>query len=120
MNVLEYNKFYTYEELEKCLKAFASEYPELVSLSSLGETEQGRQIYLVTISDQVSSCNTDQKPGYYMQASVHSSEPAGGTVALHFIETLVTQKPDVLSDVVFYIVPRVNPDGVEENLVGDL
>lgn len=115
--MIDYAKFYTYDELEYQLKRFAEEYPELVSLTSLAQTDEGREIYLVTLTDRVQSADTDKKPGYYIQASIHSSEPAGGTVALHFMETLLTTRPDILKQIVFYIVPRVNPDGVEGNLV---
>lgn len=117
MNKIDYGKFYTYDELSSALTYFADKYPKLMKLSVLDVTEEGRNIYLVEISDDVCSEDTDKKAGYYMQASLHSSEPAGGTVALHFIETLLTTKPDILKTHVFYIVPRVNPDGIEANLV---
>ena len=59
----------------------------------------------------------EETGGYYVQSSVHSSEPAGGTVSLCLLETLLSENPDILDDVVFYVVPRVNPDGVEGNLL---
>ncbi len=117
MKSIDYGKYYTYQELEEALNFFADKYPQDMKLSSLAQTEQGREIFLVEISDNVNSPETEKKAGYYMQASIHSPEAAGGTVALHLIETLLTTKPDILKDIVFYIVPRVNPDGVEATLV---
>lgn len=116
MNSIDYGKYYTYDELSGVLKELAAQHPGMMRLSSLAKTEEGREIYLVEISSDIASPETGKKAGYYMQASLHSSEPAGGTVALHLIETLLTEKPDILKDVVFYIVPRVNPDGIETNL----
>jgi len=114
---IEYKKYYTYPELSEVLRYFESKYPAEFKLSSLGVTEEGRDIFLAEISENVHSDETKNKPAYYIQGSLHSSEPGGGTVALHLIETLLTEKPDILKDVVFYIVPRVNPDGVEANLL---
>lgn len=113
MEKINYAKFYLFSELEALLKEFASLYPENMRLSSLGKTDLGRDIYLVEIADDINSEENKNKPAYYIQSSVHCSEPAGGTVSLHFMETLLTKKPDILKDVVFYIIPRVNPDGVE-------
>ncbi len=117
MKEINYGKYYTYSELEEVLNMFADEYPETMRLSSLAKTDGGRNIFLVEISENVKSEDTVKKPAYYIQASLHSSEPAGANVCFHFMETLLSQKKDILKDIVFYIVPRVNPDGVESNLV---
>lgn len=117
MTDVNYGKFYTYKELEEVLKAFAEEYPENMRLSSLAKTNEGRDIYLVEITDDVNSSATERKPAYYIQASLHSSEPAGANVCFHLMQTLLSENPDILKEVVFYIAPRVNPDGVESNLV---
>jgi len=117
MEKINYGKFYTYSELESLLKKFASAYPDKMRLTSLAKTEESREVYLVEITRDVAKKETEKKAGYYIQASVHSSEPGGGTVSLHLISELLEKNPDILESVVFYIVPRVNPDGVEINLV---
>lgn len=117
---INYGKFYTYGELEEILKNLAEAYPDYMRLSSLAVTEEGRNIYLAEITENVDSVGTENKPGYYIQSSLHASEPSGGTISLHFIEYLLNEKPDILKEVVFYIVPRVNPDGVEGTLVNNL
>ena len=117
MREIDYGKLYTYRELEEVILDLGKEYPDMMRVSTLATTEEGRNIYLVEITDNVNSPETEKKPGYYAQASIHASEASGGTVSLHLMETLLKEKPEILKEVVFYIVPRVNPDGVEDNLL---
>lgn len=59
------------------------------------------------------------KPAYWVDANIHSSELAGGAAALYLIQTLVSQygkRDDItrlLDTRVMYICPRMNPDGAE-------
>ena len=116
---IDYSKYYTYKEMEDVIKYLAEEYPSSARLSTLGVTDEGRNIYLLAITKDINSDDAEKKPGYYVQASLHSSEPSGFNACLHMAETLLKDQPEVMNDVIFYIVPRINPDGIEGNLVNN-
>ena len=115
---VRFNKFYRYSELVRILKAYAKEYPNLIRLQSIGKSYEGRDVWLVTVTN-FKFGNEAEKPALWVDANLHASEVTGSTAALYLIHDLVTRyKKDVnvtraLDTRTFYIVPRVNPDGAE-------
>lgn len=109
-----FDRFYRYEEMEDYLLGAKKVKGHLLKLDSLHQTPEGRQVYLATVTD-FSSGSDREKSAYYIQANVHANEGAGTTAALHFIHKLLTcpEYGDLLKDIAFYVVPRVNPDGAE-------
>jgi len=102
----------TNAELEAWLKALAERSPEFVRVSEIGRTDCGTPIRLVTVTE--FSSGTD-KPGIYVQGHIHSKEMSGTTAACHMMERLAEdhRSGGLLSKMVFYFVPRCNPDGAE-------
>lgn len=88
--------------------------PDLFRMGELGRSAEGRPITLFTITD-FSTGEPEDKPGYYLQAMVHSHELGGLIAALFFARELPARHRSggILERVVFYIVPRINPDGAE-------
>ncbi len=117
MSKIDYTKYLFYNDIEEHLLYLADKYPDMIKLDILEETDEGRKIYLAEISENVKSPETKEKGGYYVQGAIHANECGGSSAAMHLIDTLLSQKPDVLKDVVFYIIPRVNPDNVELNML---
>jgi murein tripeptide amidase MpaA len=113
-----FNKYYRYEELTKLLKAYAREYPSLLKLQSIGKSHEGRDVWLVTATNFKSGSDAD-KPALWVDGNIHASEVAASAACLYHLHTLVTkygkdkQITVCLDTRVFYIVPRVNPDGAE-------
>jgi Zinc carboxypeptidase len=116
-----YDHFYTYDELTETLRAWAEEVPELCSVESIGTSYEGRDIWLVTVTNSETGDHAD-KPGFLVEANIHSMEWTGCTAALHLIHKLVTEHETdervrrVLDTRVFYVIPRLNPDGSERGL----
>jgi len=115
---IKFNRFYRYNELTRLLKAYAREYPNLIRLKSIGKSYEGRAVWLVTATN-FKSGNDAEKPALWVDANLHASEVTGSAAALYLIHVLVTKyKRDAnitraLGTRVFYIAPRVNPDGAE-------
>ncbi len=112
MQDVRYERFYTYAELDAFLHEAAASYPALMTLESLCKTHEGREVYLVRVTDLETGRDT-RKPAYYVQGGIHAQEGAGVTVALAVLHSLLT-KPDareVLRGMAFYFVPCLNPDG---------
>ncbi|MDD2707080.1 MAG: M14 family metallopeptidase [Verrucomicrobiae bacterium] len=108
-------KRFTYEELTDYLKEIERKHPGHVRLESIGQTEGGRQIWLCCLGNK--QIPDERKTGFLITANIHSPELSGCSSALCFMEYLLTHQADhrqLLDEVVFYVVPRVNPDGAED------
>ena len=44
MPSVEFNRYYRFEELTTLLNAFATEFPKLIQISSIGKSHEGRDI----------------------------------------------------------------------------
>jgi len=111
---LSFDHFFTYAELTDFVGKLAKACPKLVTLSSLGDSREGRPIHLLTITDQATGPAED-KPAYLIHGNIHALELSGTHAALHTCRQLCADhgKSDLLKRVAFYIVPRINPDGAE-------
>ena len=113
-----FDRFYRYHELTAILKAFAADYPNLVSLESIGTSHEGRDIWLVTATNAATGPAAD-KPAFWVEGNVHATELAASVAATYFLNHLVTHfgkdavTTRALDTRAFYICPRVNPDGPE-------
>ncbi|MGB8646557.1 MAG: M14 family zinc carboxypeptidase, partial [Anaerolineae bacterium] len=48
---IQYNRFYKYEDLTRILTGLAAEYPQLVHLESIGESHEGRDVWVLTVTN---------------------------------------------------------------------
>jgi len=111
---LSFDHFFTYAELTDFVGKLAKACPELVELSSLGDSRERRAIHLLTITDAATGPAED-KPAYLIHGNIHAVELSGTHAALYTCRQLCVDhaRSDVLKRVAFYIVPRLNPDGAE-------
>ena len=121
MRSVAYDHFYAYEELTDTLRSWAEEAPKLCALESIGTSYEGRDIWLVTVTNTETGDHLD-KPGFLVEANIHSMEWTGCSAALHLIHRLLTGHgtDDVVTRALdtrtFYVIPRLNPDGAERGL----
>ncbi len=115
---LAFDRYYRYDELTRVLKAFTDEHPNLVRLNALGQSFEGRDVHVVTVTNQKTGPAAD-KPALWVDGNIHASEVSPSTACLYLIDMLVKnygEREDVtraLDSRAFYIAPRVNPDGAE-------
>jgi murein tripeptide amidase MpaA len=112
------DKYYDYAEIEGLLREWHAAFPELTELYSIGKTYEGRDMWLLEITNHATGC-ADDKAAYYIDANFHAGEVTGSAVALYTISYLLEhygQCDDVtylLDSKAFYILPRVSCDGSE-------
>ncbi|MFP3903670.1 MAG: M14 family metallopeptidase [Armatimonadota bacterium] len=109
---LKFDSYYTYDELVDFLRGCDDAAGDCMTLESIAETPEGRDVWLATLTDPEAGA-PEEKPGYWVQANVHAPELAGTTAALRWLHTLLTAQRDRLAEGTFYVVPRANPDGAE-------
>ena len=119
---LVFDRFIRFDELSSTLLALAEAFPHLVSIEQYGTSFEGRALLLATVTDRTTGA-PDAKPAQWVDANIHATEVAGGAAALHLLHHLVTADArgdhaalHALRTRTFYVVPRVNPDGVEAAL----
>ena len=113
-----FDRYLRYDELVDWLHQIAGEHPGLVSLETYGTSYEGRDLWLVAVTDSSTGAH-DTKPAHWIDASIHAVELTATVAACHLIERLVTGfgSDDAVTRALrtrtFYVVPRVNPDGAE-------
>jgi carboxypeptidase T len=113
--------YHTYQELTDELHSLQENHSEIMSLTSIGKTYEGRDVWLVKLSDNVSL--DENEPGILFMGAHHGNEKPSYEVCLFFIRYMVEQyenssRPEVrsaLESTQIYVIPMVNPDGVEAN-----
>src|SRR5437899_2616502 len=118
MPAIAFDRFYRYADLTALLNAFVTENPKVVSIESIGKSYEGRDIWVLTVTNTATGPATE-KPAFWVDGNIHATEVAGSAANLYFLNWLVTQNgkdADVtraLDTRAFYICPRINPDGAE-------
>lgn len=111
---LPFETFFTYQQVTDFLQALTAARPDLCRLDSLGSSRESREVHLLTVTELASGAPGD-KPGYLIHGNIHAAELSGTHAVLYTARQLLAdhKQSDLLKRVVFYLVPRLNPDGAE-------
>jgi Zinc carboxypeptidase. len=118
MPQVRFDTYYRYDELTRILHAFAEEYPQLVRIESIGKSYEGRDIWLLTLTN-FATGPAEEKPALWVDGNIHASEVSPSAACLYLIHRLTREYGShekitrCLDTRAFYICPRVNPDGAE-------
>jgi murein tripeptide amidase MpaA len=112
-----FQQFYRHTELTRLLHDYAEALPGLVQVSSIGKSHEGRDIWLLTVTNSVTGAAED-KPALWVDGNIHAAELTASTACLYFLHQLATGADDpkirhLLDTRAVYICPRLNPDGAE-------
>lgn len=105
----------SFEDHTAKLKSLVAKYPHLASLSSIGKSVRGRDLWLLKISDNVT---TDElEPEFKYISSMHGDEITGRELMIQFAEELLTKYgsdarlTNLVNNTEIFIMPSMNPDG---------
>lgn len=113
---IAFNRYYPYDEVLDILKRIQAAYPDLVKLESIGQSLEGRDLVVATLTNQKIGNELD-KPAMWIDANVHGNEIQGTEVVLytaHFLTRAYGQIDEItklLDAKVIYLLPSQNPDG---------
>ena len=113
-------KYHNYSETVSALKMLASSHADIVRLTSIGKTIEGRDIWAIHIntSPEALANNSSSKPGIFYVGNHHAREHLSVEVPLMFAQHLLKNRDDpaisqLLNTRDIWIVPMLNPDGAE-------
>lgn len=110
--------FYRHDELTRLLHDYAAALPGLVEVRSLGRSHEGRDIWLVVVTNRSLGDDT-AKPALWVDGNIHAAELTASTACLYFLHQLAVgyASDDAITRLLdtrtVYLVPRLNPDGAE-------
>lgn len=114
----DYTRYHTYEELTTALRELAKSHANLAKLVEVAKTREGRTVWAIEIANPAGT-PVAERPALLIAGNFEGNQVIGSELALYIAEHLLTgyaSNPTIkqrLDSHVFYIVPRVNPDGAE-------
>lgn len=111
----EWDSYPTYPAYVAMMQQFATSYPTLCVLDTIGTTIQGRLLLMLKISDNVSI--EEAEPEVLYTSTMHGDETAGYILLLRLADSLLsTYGTDsritaLVDNLEIYINPNANPDG---------
>ena len=104
-----------YSEYVAKMQYWAATYPSLCTLQEIGTTALGRKLYVLKISDNAVTDETE--PEFFYTSSMHGDEITGYPTMLHLINELLTnygtisEITNLVNGTEIFICPLANPDG---------
>ncbi|XP_053686630.1 carboxypeptidase B-like [Sabethes cyaneus] len=113
-STISFDHFWTLDEIYSYLDELASEYSNLVSVETIGTTEEGRAIRAITIST-ANGQISGTRPVIFVDAGIHAREWAAIMSAMYLIHELVEHSNEYAGMLAseWVIIPAANPDGYE-------
>jgi carboxypeptidase T len=112
--------YYNFAEIEAAINTLVATYPTIASRQSIGTTSGGRNLWVVKISDNVAS--DESEPEAFFMGLQHPREAVTGSSMIFFMQYLCERYAandpkirEVVDNREIFIMPCFNPDGWEFN-----
>ncbi|MEQ2217090.1 hypothetical protein XENOCAPTIV_015592, partial [Xenoophorus captivus] len=119
-----YDKYYNYVDLTNRLQSLAQSYSHIASLSSIGRSVEGRELWVMRISVEPDK-DAPGKPKFKYVGNMHGDETVSRQVLVYLVEYLLSKYgeeariTELVNSTDIYIMPSMNPDGFEKSKEGD-
>lgn len=119
---IDWNKRYSFEELEGQLQAMADNAKNIASLYSIGSSWQERDLWCLELTNPKIAAS--KKTGIGVFANIHGGERESASSAMYTAWWFVCNADDpyvknILDKYIIYVVPVINPDGYEQSFVNN-
>jgi len=114
--IFSWDRWLDSDELNERMEIMAEQWPEFLTLETIGQSWGGRDLMMMTINNPATGDELD-KAAMFIESNVHGNEIQGGEVVLYTIWYLMENYdriPEIqrlVDERVFYLIPTVNPDG---------
>ena len=110
-------EYHNYQAMTEELRRLADSHSDIAKLTSLGKSSQGRDLWMMTVSDQVEL--DEGEPELLYVANMHGDEVVGRELSIYHIRSLLdnysvdARTKRLVNNSKIFIVPSMNPDGFE-------
>ena len=112
---MQWKTFHPLDTLNKYLYCLRLNYPEKIDMEKIGQSYEGRPIFLAKISTNRNGTSSDSKnfeKALLIDAGIHAREWISISSAIFILKELVENNFKVKTDyTTVYVVPMLNPDG---------
>ncbi|MDA3865646.1 MAG: M14 family zinc carboxypeptidase [Salinivirgaceae bacterium] len=111
----DWDRYPTYEVYVEMMEQFATDYPDICKLDTIGQTNDGRLLLTVKISDNV--LEEENEAEVFYTSSMHGDETTGFVLHLRLIDYLLSnygtddEVDELVNNLEIWINPAANPDG---------
>jgi hypothetical protein len=111
-----WNRYHDNAGLGEILRRLAEAHPDLATLSVVGRTYEGREIWCLEVTAR-SVGDPARKPAMYIDGNIHGNEAQAAEVVAYTAWLLCEQYgrvekiTNLLNERAFYLIPSINPDG---------
>ncbi|MBN2477405.1 MAG: putative Ig domain-containing protein [Pirellulales bacterium] len=115
--------YHDYATLGADLAEYATLYPAITRLVSIGQSVQGRELWAMKITDNPDI--EENEPEVKYVSTMHGDEPVGTEMCMYFIDMLLDNYGSdpritaLVDETEIWIVPLMNPDGREAETRGN-
>jgi hypothetical protein len=112
-------EYHSYDAMTERLQGYAATFPEIFRLESVGTSIEGRELWVVRITDFPDI--EEDEPEFKYVSTIHGDEPLGTELCLYLIDLLLSNygKPTAMGIRItqlvdatdIWIMPLMNPDG---------
>jgi len=119
----DFHHYYTYAELTDYLQDIVQAYAPLAELQSLCKSQMGRDVWMLVINNPKTGTPED-KPGFFLN-QIHAGEVIASMSCCYTIWHLLhnygknARVTELVDNLVWYIVPRLDVDGAEAYLTAE-
>lgn len=111
-------RYHNYDDMTKLLQELASTYPQITRLYNIGESVQGRKLWVMEISNKPGKHQVGV-PEFKYIANMHGNEAVGREVLLKLIKEFCegyktnAEIKRLVQTTRIHLMPSMNPDGFE-------
>lgn len=115
---IDWSNYVDYEEMSNYLESWTSAHSDITSLTSIGQSHEGRELWLVTVTNPETGA-PDEKPALYVQGGIDSDEVTAAQSAMYLLHKVLNEydSNDKIAQLVdnrtLYILPNLIPDQSE-------
>jgi hypothetical protein len=112
----DWDYYPTYETYVELMYQFAADHPAICEVYSIGNSNEGREIIIAHIGDDIDE--ESDEPAFYYIGQFHGNELVGSITLMHLIDDLLNgygsdvRIYNIINGIDLYINPLANPDGL--------
>jgi len=118
---MAWNAYQRFSVIEPWIVGLPAQFPGLATVSVIGQSTEGRNIYLVKVSTGKDPSGNNKKV-IFIDSNIHAREWIAGATGTYILNELLTNAgtyEPILDELDFYFVPMFNVDGYEYSHTSD-